>query len=399
MVLYRRIALFRFFIALAVISSCCVQGLAQIRKPAKGKAPETSSDASFQPDELSKLAVIAYTEDRRGESQSDQQRLVEDIFVQTLLARGHQVVARSDLKSVLSEQELENSGLTDSNAVALGKLLNVPAVLVVRITEYALDSQSDARTRMRTQTARATVGARLINVKTGGIWWQGTHGLSDDIQMKGELVQVLAQVAERLARAFPEKSSKPSGFDPETIDKLAVVMVGDPRRRVSTYSRSSARTGTQRADEQRLVEDKLGIALSNKGYTLVSRSDLEALMREKSLQESGLTEEDVSQLGKLLNVSAVMIVRITECEADQFQKKTTKKRGTRSTSSTINVNMATAALGARLISVATGEVLWCRTAIDSQEIEGKLETSQVLAKVVKKIGDALPQRGSAKKKR
>lgn len=391
--------MFRIIICLAVIASCGGHVVAQTRKPAKGKAPETSSDASFLPDDLAKLAVIAYTEERRGQSQSDQQRLVEDIFVQTLLDRGHLVVARSDLKSVLTEQELENSGLTDSNAVALGKLLNVPAVLVIRITEYALETQRASSNNTRVQTARATVGARLISVDTGGIWWQGTHSLSDAVQVKGELVQVLAQVAERLARAFPAKSSKPSGFDPEAVDKLAVVMVGDPRRRSSIPSLS--RGGQQRTDDERLVEDKLGILLSNKGYALVSRSDLEALMREKSLQGSGLTEENASELGKLLNVPAVMVVRITECEAEEFQKKASgskSKTGTRQTGSTARANMATAALGARLISVQTGEVLWCRTAIDAQEVGGKLETSQVLAKVVKKIGDSLPQRGSKKKR-
>lgn len=393
--------MFRLFIAVAVIASCCGRGWAQVRKPAKGKAPETSSDASFRPEDLAKLAVIAYTEQRRGESQSDQQRLVEDIFVQSLLGHGHLVVARSDLKAVLTEQELENSGLTDSNAVAVGKLMNVPAVLVIRITEYGLETQYEAPKNTRVQTARATVGARLISVDTGGIWWQGTHGLSDTVLVKGELVQVLAQVAERLARAFPEKSAKPTGFNPETIDKLAVVMVSGSRPRSTAFS-TLARSGTQRTDEQRLVEDKLGIALSNKGYALVSRSDLEALMREKSLRESGLTEENISELGKLLNVPAVMVVRITECAADEFQKKAgspKKRTATRQIGTTVRSNMATAALGARLISVSTGEVLWCRAAIDSQEIGGKLETSQVLAKVVKKIGDALPQRGSSKKKR
>lgn len=391
--------MFRLFIVVAVVASCCGQGQAQVRRPAKGKAPETSSDASFRPEELAKLAVIAYTEQRRGETQSDQQRLVEDIFVQSLLGHGHLVVARSDLKTVLTEQELENSGLTDSNAVAVGKLLNVPAVLLVRITEYALETQYEAGRNTRLQTARATVGARLINVDTGGIWWQGTHSLTDTVQVKAELVQVLAQVAERLARAFPEKSAKPVAFDPEPIDKLAVVMVSGSRPRASTFV---PRSGSQRADEQRLVEDKLGIALSNKGYALVSRSDLEALTREKSLQGSGLTEENVSELGKLLNVPAVMVVRITECEADEFQKKATgtkKKTATSSLSAATRATMATAALGARLINVQTGEVLWCRAAIDSQEVGGKLETSQVLAKVVKKIGDALPSRGSSKKKR
>ena len=368
---------------------------AQARRPAKGgKAPETSADASFLPQELSKLAVIVSTEERNRQSQSDQQRLVEDIFVQTLLDRGHTVVARSDIQSVLKEQELTKSGLTDSNAVAVGKLLNIPAVLVVRITEYSSETQRDAKKNTSVTTARATVGARLINVETGGIWWQGNHSLSDVVKVKSELVLVLAQLTERLARTFPEKSSpdksskKTGHFDPQTVDKLALIMVGDARRQ-SSYS-SIARTGQQRLDQQRLVEDKLGIQLSKKGYTLVSRSDLQAVMQEKQFQQSGLTEENVAELGKLLNIPAVMVVRITACETDEYQKKS----GARSTS---RATMATAALGARLVSVETGEVLWCRTDIESEDVGGKLEASELLTKVAKKIGDALPQRGSSKK--
>jgi hypothetical protein len=367
---------------------------AQTRKPAKGKAPETSVDASFDPEQLAKLAVIAYTEERSRQSQSDQQRLVEDIFVQTLLDRGHVVVARSDIQSVLTEQELAKSGLTDSNAVSVGKLLNVPAVLVVRITEYSTEMQRDFGKSTRTSMARATVGARLIAVETGSIWWQGSHSLSDEVTVRGELVEVLVQLTDRLARTFPEKTSaKGKRFDPSKIDKLALVMVGESRRpnRMASIGRIG---GEQRTDQDRQVEDKLGIMLGKKGYALVSRSDLEAVMQEKRFQQSGLTEENVSEIGKLLNIPAVMVARITECEAEEFQKPP-KKSDPRNRSLS-RATMATAALGARLISVESGEVLWCRAAIDSQEVSGKLETSQVLAKVAKRIGDALPQRGGKK---
>lgn len=298
----RHLALFAALLILANFGDR--QCAAQARRPMKGgKAPETSIDRDFRPQQLAKLAVIASTNARDLESQSARQRLVEDIFVETLLDRGHVVVARSDIRSVLREQRLAESGLTDDHVVALGKLLNVPAVLVVRITEYALEANFDPRRNNRTQTARATVGVRLISVKTGAIWWQGTHSLSDTVKLRSEQLLVLAQVAERLARAFPEKPKlEGSHFDPEKIDKLALVMIGD-----STYSSWDQ----QRVDQQRLVEDKLGIQLGKRGYALVSRSDLQALMVEKRFQQSGLTEENVSELGKLLNIPAVIVVRVT----------------------------------------------------------------------------------------
>jgi curli biogenesis system outer membrane secretion channel CsgG len=364
---------------------------AQARRAVKGaKAPETFSDDNFRPEELAKLAVLAATDVRGQQIQSDRQRLVEDIFVQALLARGHVVVARSDIRSVLTEQQLAKSGLTDDNAVAVGKLMNVPAVLVVQITECALETQRDPKTRSQTQIAQATVGARLINVETGGIWWQGTHSLSDTVTVKSELVLVLAQLTERLARAFPQKSPDKSRFDLEAIDKLALVMLGDSRK--PRRGAPPVTADQQRLNQERLVEDKLGILLGKKGYAQVSRSDLEAVMQEKRFQESGLTEEDVSALGKLLNIPAVLVVRITAYESEEFQKKPGSRASPRAT-------MATAALGARLVSVETGEVLWCRTDIESEEVKSRLETSDILSKAVKKIADALPARGSSKKSR
>lgn len=379
----RHLALFAALLILADFGAR--QCAAQARRPVKGgKAPETSIDRDFRPQQLAKLAVIASTDARDLETQSARQRLVEDIFVETLLDRGHVVVARSDIRSVLREQRFAESGLTDDHVVALGKLLNVPAVLVVRITEYALEANFDHKRNNRTQTARATVGVRLISVKTGAIWWQGTHSLSDTVKLQSEQLLVLAQVAERLARAFPEKPKLDgSHFDPEKIDKLALVMVGD-----STYSHWDQ----NRVDQQRLVEDKLGIHLGKRGYALVSRSDLQAVMVEKRFQQSGLTEENISELGKLLNIPAVIVVRITDFETEEYQKKMGQLKTARAT-------MATAALGARLISVETGEVLWCRSCIEMQEVKGHLESSQILTAAAKKIGEMLPQRGSAKKSR
>lgn len=89
--------------------------------------------------------------------------------------------------------------MTDGNAVAVGKLLNVPAVLVVRITEYAVETQFDAKKRarnrilFRTATVRACLGAPLIDraeasspffssapafAAAGGERWRGDRGIA-----------------------------------------------------------------------------------------------------------------------------------------------------------------------------------------------------------------------------
>jgi PBP1b-binding outer membrane lipoprotein LpoB len=335
--------------------------------------PETSIDQSFTPSELKKLAVIVASDQKRRTVPWDYPRLVEDIFVETLLKKGHVIVARSDIGSVLKEQNLAKSGLTDSDAAAAGKLLNVPAVLVLRIEEFGSEAQGG---RARITVGRATLGARLISVDTGGILWQGALANKKDVDGKADQQQLLAKTAKQLAGAFPDKKQGDfSSFDPKDIPKLALIMDGKNQARNMT------------TDQNRLVEDKLSILLGNKGYTLVSRSDLQAVLEEKQFQKSGVTEQNVSDLGKLLNVPAVMVVKITLCDAENARQQGANAAGM----------IGSAALGARLVSVETGEIIWCRTLIDSREIATKGAASDILVNVAKKVGEMFPSKGSTKK--
>ena len=350
------------------------------------QAPETSTDAAFKPQSLTKLAVIVANSNdgsrsglgmggRSNEqgSQPNRQRLVEDVFVQSLLELGHVVVARSDLKAVLKEQSLGQSGLTDSNTVAVGKLLNVPAVLVVKITEYASETQRAARRNTQpSTTGQVTISARLVSVETGTVWWQGKHTIKEAIDTAAHLQFTLGKVSDKLARAFPTKQpDKPKTFEPAEIKKLALIMESNSRPGLRQQGSS---------DQLQEVEDKLSILLGNKGYTLVSRTDLQTVMQEKQFQASGLTEENVTSFGKLLNVPAVLVVRITDSGPSG------PPVGQR------NQGAVIAAIGARLVSVETGEVLWCRTYIEAKQTSSKLDQSQVLTQVTKKVGDLFPSR-------
>ena len=143
---------------------------------------------------------------RPREIQTDQQRLVEDEFVQVLLQKGYSLVSRSDIQSVVKEQQFQRAGLTEDNAAALGKLLNVPAVMVLKITECTAESQRDPRTGLPIWIGRASLGARLISVESGNIWWTGKHTESGQVRGRGEASLVLADVAKNIAMAFPDKA-------------------------------------------------------------------------------------------------------------------------------------------------------------------------------------------------
>ena len=298
-----------------------VLGYQRSAKTAK-KKPQTSADSSFDPAKVTKLAVVVAGNNRPRLGQTDQQRLVEDEFVQILIQKGYTIVSRSDIQAVVKEQQFQRSGLTEDNAAALGKLLNVPAVLVLKITESTTENQRNARTGVNMIIGRASLGARLVSVETGGIWWTGTHTESGQVRGRGEDSLVLADVAKNIALAFPEKGKEKGGapassFDPQSLTKLAVVIVGNNRLR-----RADAQT-----DQQRVVEDEFLRILLDKGYSLVSRSDMAAVVKEQQFQRSGLTEDNAAEVGKLLNVPAVLVVRITECDAENQRIAKTNRFG------------------------------------------------------------------------
>lgn len=347
---------------------------------AEGK-PEFTADAAFKPEALSKLAVIVTDSGQRpafGRSdpaQTNSQRLVEDVFVQTLLDLGHTVAARSDLKSVLKEQALGQSGLTDGNAVEVGKFLTVPAVFVVNITEQSSErQQAKGKGRVASTLGLVSISARLVSVSTGAVWWQGKHKMKDTIPTESHLQLLLGRTASELAQAFPARAEQPvPRFAPLEINKLAVVMEGDARQTASRSAKSR--------DRQQEVEDQFGILLGKKGYTLVSRSDLDNLLKEKEFQASGLTEENVKDFGKILDVPVVLVVRITAGGGNTQTMRGGPSGG-----------FVFAAIGARLVSVNTAEVLWCKTYIEDKQTKSKLDQSDLLDDVAKKLVDKFPKR-------
>jgi len=65
--------------------------------------------------------------------------------------------------------------------------------------------------------------------------------------------------------------------------------------------------------ENRLA-NALGTKLFTKGFAIIERLRLVAVLREKSLQMSGLTDEQLIEAGKVLNVDAIIFVETSGVE-------------------------------------------------------------------------------------
>jgi hypothetical protein len=111
--------------------------------------------------------------------------------------------------------------------------------------------------------------------------------------------------------------------------------------------------------------------LMKKGYQVASRSDVKQIVEEMSFQGSSLTEDRIANIGKILNVSVVLIVSITDLQSSGGE--------------------VSATLGTRLIGVERAELLWGGSCSGKgSQIGGTLE------KLAKKIAGAFPVKNSSR---
>ena len=106
---------------------------------------------------LEKVAILDVSGAVRGDAAKNQ---IGDFFAMELVKRGYQPVERAEVQKLLKEQEFQASDITsDSGAAEAGKILNVPAVLLVNIPTYKEEMN---------------MTAKIINVEDGGILWVGS---------------------------------------------------------------------------------------------------------------------------------------------------------------------------------------------------------------------------------
>ena len=191
---------------------------------AAAPAPESSSDPTFDPQQIHKLAVIVAENGaerssvtvKRGPNQrsikiltSPQtgiERDIEDEFLSVLMNKGYALCTRSDLLSVLKEGAIQDFGVTEDNAAGIGKLLNVQAVLLVRLTGLPADNSDGKGERAGTRAVTVSIGARLIGVPSAKILWTGRWRQSIATSDPSKRVQAVLLAAKRIASTFPKRS-------------------------------------------------------------------------------------------------------------------------------------------------------------------------------------------------
>ncbi len=138
------------------ILACLLAGAAFVSGCATATG-ESQGRMGYDFSKLEKVAIVDVTGAVMGDAAKNQ---IGDFFVLELLKKGYAPVERAQVQALLKEQKFQTSDMTSTeDAAQAGRILNVPAVLLVSIPDYK-DEMS--------------ITAKMVSVEDGAILWQGT---------------------------------------------------------------------------------------------------------------------------------------------------------------------------------------------------------------------------------
>ncbi|TKJ36765.1 MAG: hypothetical protein CEE38_10710 [Planctomycetes bacterium B3_Pla] len=115
---------------------------------------ESSARIDYDFSTLDKVAIVAVEGAVTSEAAKDQ---IADFFAIELLEQGYAPVGRSQVRAQLAGQESESKDLTTTEAaVEVGLILDVPAVLAIKIPHFGEE---------------IAITAKMINVEDGSTLW------------------------------------------------------------------------------------------------------------------------------------------------------------------------------------------------------------------------------------
>lgn len=105
---------------------------------------------------INRIAVVEVTATKLA---PESRNAIGDDFSMQLLKKGYDVIERSQIDKALQELDFQNSGATtEADRQKVGKVLNVPAIIVVNLPQLG---------------EQISMTAKMIEVETGTILWQG----------------------------------------------------------------------------------------------------------------------------------------------------------------------------------------------------------------------------------
>ncbi len=118
---------------------------------------ESQAVAGYDFGKIDKIAIVDVTGRVYGEAVKNK---ISDLFTMKLMEKGYMFIDRKDTKTFLKEQQFQASDLASKEGAAkAGRIMNVPAVMVIDIPKYG--------------GGKMDMTAKLIDVETAAILWIG----------------------------------------------------------------------------------------------------------------------------------------------------------------------------------------------------------------------------------
>ncbi len=134
----------------------CILSAAVLVGGCASQKGESYALAGFNFAELDRVAILEVTGQVHGDTVKNQ---IGGFFEMELLKKGYSPIERRQVQLLLKEQEFQASDITSNmGAAQAGRVLNVPAVLLITIPKYKEEM---------------TMQAKLVNVEDARILWIG----------------------------------------------------------------------------------------------------------------------------------------------------------------------------------------------------------------------------------
>ena len=118
---------------------------------------ESHSRAGYNFSMIDKVAIVAVEGAVKSEPAKNQ---IADLFAMEFLKKGYAPKEQASVKAFLEEQGFQASDLTtEAGAAEAGKILNVPAVLIISIPHFGDE---------------IAMTAKLVDIQDGSILWLGS---------------------------------------------------------------------------------------------------------------------------------------------------------------------------------------------------------------------------------
>lgn len=132
------------------------------------------------------------------------------------------------------------------------------------------------------------------------------------------------------------------------------------------------------------VSDTIGLEFSRKGYNVIERSQLKAIIAEEQLEQYGLTEPNKIEL-RLAGINAIVVGSISRYDCFAHQQLI-PFMGTIIPLITNNCHVS---LSCKMLDVDTGELIWAANGAHSMD-DVNMTANKVLQEVLKKISREIP---------